>query len=209
MKRLTAALLASALVLGCAACAAPQSPPPAEPREEEPTAAEIARQAYDCIESAETLCKSGMIIIDAAWHFGIWDAPECGADAVMEQLSRQTGFDVSFLEQNGGCTADELANGDETFDGWEYCVTAAENCLAAYGTYDALDQAMNTAQELIRELPADDLNSRSLKDYYTEVAAYAAYFEDVTGSYNDLTAAITRYESDIQAVKKPLLFDFG
>ena len=209
MKRMTGVLLASVLVLGCAACVSPQSPPPAEPRDEEPTAAEIAQQAYDCLENAESLCKSGMDIIDAAWHFGIWDAPECGADAVMEQLSQQTGFDVSFLEQNGGYTADELANGDGTLAGWEYCLTATENCLSASGTYAAVDEALNTAQELIRGLPADDPNFQSLKDYYTEVAAYAAYFENVSGSYNDLTAAITQYERDIQTAKKPLLFDFG
>ncbi len=56
---------------------------------------ETAQQAYDLVEDAESLCKSGMSIISVAWHFGIWDAPECAADIVTERLSAQIGFEFS------------------------------------------------------------------------------------------------------------------
>lgn len=161
------------------------------------------------IEGAESLCKSGMRIISSAWHFGIWDAPECETSTVIEKLSAQIGFEVSFVEENGNYTADELINGDGNFGGWEFCLMTAENCLSASGTYTSVNEALDMARDLIREIPDDYANYQNLKDYYTKVAAYAAYFENVSGSYNDLIEAIDKYEKEIQEAKEPLLFDFG
>lgn len=229
MRRFSAFLLTTALIFSCVACSVTPNPPMEDSREasnnnieaatedvqpeeiDEPEIdnSEIAQLAYDLIENAESLCKSGMGIIAAAWHFGIWDAPKCETDAVIEKLSAQIGFDVPFIEENGGYTASELVNGDGNFDGWEFCLMTAENCLSAAGTYTSVNEALDTARELIREIPENDSNYQSLKDYYTKVAAYAAYFENVSGSYNDLTEAITEYEKNIQEVKESLLFDFG
>lgn len=223
MKRFCMFLLATVFIF-CTACSTVQNPSTDAPYEEnngdtetvtentvpeEINEAEIAQQAYDLIENAESICKGGMGIISAAWHFGIWDAPECETDVVMERLAAQIGFEVSFIEENGGHTADELVNGDGDFDGWEFCLTTAENCLSAVGAYVSVDEALNTARDLIRKLPDSHANYQELKDYYTKVAAYAAYFENISGSYNDLTEAITKYEDDIQKAKEPLLFDFG
>lgn len=223
MKRFFVLLLALMLILGCAACSSAQNPPAEnsqgneikdtessanmEPEEIDET--EIAQQAYDLIDSAESLCKSGMGVISAAWYFGIWDAPECDTDSVIECLSAQIGFDVSFIEENGGYRADELVNGDGNFDGWEFCLMTAENCLSAAGAYTSVNETLDAARDLIRELSDDYENRQYLKDYYTKVAAYVSYFEDVSGSYNDLTEAITEHESKIQTAKEPLLFDFG
>lgn len=223
MKRFRAFLLAIVLIF-CTACSAVQNSPAdashgesgknTEPatkstESEEINEAEIAQQAYDLIENAESLCKSGMSIISAAWYFGIWVAPECGADTVMDRLSAQIGFEVSFIEGNGGYTAAELINGDGELDGWEFCLMTAENCLSATGTYISVGKALETARDLIRELPDNYTSYQYLKDYYTKVAVYAAYFENVSGSYNDMTETITECESNIQAAKEPLLFDFG
>lgn len=215
MKRLFGLVLTVVLLFCFTACATTVDVSPGELREiEKENAAimdeeETAKQAYDLIESAESLCKSGMSIISAAWHFGIWDAPECDLDAVMEELSARIGFEVSFIEENGGYTADELVNGDGTYDGWEFCLMTAENCLSAAEAYASVNEALDTARDMIRELPNDYVNYQGLRDYYTKVAAYASYFEDVTGSYNDLTEAMSDYENDIQSAKEPLLFDFG
>lgn len=223
MKRFAASLLAMMVVFSCAACSDVQRPSgeklygsetesikssiSAELEEIDET--EIAQKAYDLIDNAEALCKDGMEIISSAWHFGIWNAPECGTDTVLEQLSAQIGFDISFIEENGGYTAYELVNGDGNLDGWEFCLMTAENCLSAAGAYSFVNETLDDARDLIRKLPDDYVNCRYLKDYYTKVAAYAAYFENVSGSYNDLIEAIDRYESNIQTAKEPLLFDFG
>lgn len=204
MKRLTMLLLILMLAFGCVACSTIQNPFTDNSHKNK-----TAQQAYDLIDNVETLCKSGMGIISSAWHFGIWDAPECGIDTVMERLSAQIGFDVSFVEENGGYTAEELVNGDGDFSGWEFCVMTAENCLYAAGTYTSVNEALDTARNLIRELPDNYANNQYLKDYYTKVAAYAAYFENVSGSYNDLIEAIAEYERNIQTAKESLLFDFG
>lgn len=116
---------------------------------------------------------------------------------------------ISFIEENGGYTADELINGDGNFDGWELCLMTAENCLSAIGAYTSVDEALVAARVLIREIPDDYVNCQYLKDYFTKVAAYAEYFENVSGSYNDLTEAVTEYENRIRTAKEPLLFDFG
>ena len=223
MKRFRVFLLATILIT-CTACSTVQDSPVADSREEskgnneavtentEPekiSEAEIAQQAYDFIENAESLCKSGMNIISAAWHFGIWDAPELGVDTVMDKLSEQISFEISFIEENGGYTADELVNGDGTYDGWEFCLMTAENCLSAIGAYDSVRESLNAARDMIRKLPDDYAHYQNLRDYYTKVAAYALYFENISGSYNDLIEAITEYENDIQTTKEPLLFDFG
>lgn len=62
----------------------------------------------------------------------------------------------------------------------------AENCLSAIGAYTSVDEALVAARVLIREIPDDYVNCQYLKDYFTKVAAYAEYFENVSGSYNDL-----------------------
>ncbi len=223
MKRFSVFILTMMLVFGCVACTSVQNLPvgnsqgigiedtedSASTEPEKIDEAELAQQAYDLIDNAESLCKSGMGVISAAWHFGIWDAPECDADSVMERLSSQIGFDVSFIEKNGGYSADELVNGDGNFDGWELCLMTAENCVSAAGAYTSVSEALDTARDLIRQIPDDYVNYQYLKDYYTKVAAYVAYFENVSGSYNDLTEAITEYESKIHTAKEPLLFDFG
>ena len=223
MKYFSVLLLTTMLLFSCASCSYIQSSPvdnsqgdgikntggSADVKPEKIDETEIAQQAYDLIDSAESLCKSGMGIISAAWHFGIWDAPECDTDSVVERLSVKIGFDVSFVEKNGGYTADELVNGDGDFEGWEICLITAENCLSAASAYTSVNEALEVARGLIREIPNGYANYQYLKDYYTKVAAYAAYFENVSGSYNDLTEAIAEYESKIQTAKEPLLFDFG
>lgn len=128
---------------------------------------------------------------------------------MIERLSAQIGFDVSFIEENGGYTADKLVNGDGDFGGWEFCLMTAENCLSAVGAYTSVNETLDVARDLIRELSDDYANYQYLKDYYTKVAAYAAYFENVSGSYNDMVETVDKYESNIQTAKEPLLFDFG
>lgn len=223
MKLFSVFMLSMMLVFGCVACTSVQNLPAGNSQgvgiediegststaPEKIDEAELAQQAYDLIDSAECICKSGMGVISAAWHFGIWDAPGCDADSVVECLSAQIGFDVSFIEENGGCSADELVNGDGNFDGWEFCLTTAENCMSAAGAYASVNEVLDTARDLIRQIPDDYVNYKYLKDYYAKVAAYVAYFENVSGSYNDLTEAITEYESQIQTAKELLLFDFG
>lgn len=223
MKRFFVFLLILMLILGCVACSSDQNPPvgnsqgneikeiesPSNMEPEKIDETEIAQQAYDLIDSAESLCKSGMGVISAAWYFGIWDAPECDTDSVIEYLSVQIGFDVSFIEGNSDYTADELVNGDGIFNGWEFCLMTAENCLSAAGAYTSVNETLDAARDLIRELPDNYANRQYLKDYYAKVTAYASYFENVSGSYNDLTEVITEHENKIQTAKEPLLFDFG
>lgn len=224
MKRAFLVLLLMTLILNCVACSTAKKITVEEPsitddsnmkvvidsmESEKTDEVEIAQQAYDLIEGAESNCKQAMKIIEAAWHFGIWNAPECKTDEVIERLSAKIGCDISFIEEHGGYTADELVNGNEDFPGWEFCLMTAENCLSAIGVYDFTNEALDSARDLIRQLSTDYTHYQSLKDYYTKVAAYVAYFENISGSYNDLTAAITEYESGIQMAKEPLLFDFG
>ena len=214
MKRLLVFVLTISLIFCFTACVAIEGATPGESPEsgksntetikktEEPETidyTEIAQQAYDSIEDAESLCKAGMSIISAAWHFGIWDAPECGVDIVTERLSAQIGFEVSFIEENGGYTADELINGDGTYDGWEFCLMTAEKCLYAIEAYDSVNEALDAARNMIRELPDDYTHYQNLRNYYTKVAAYASYFENISGSYNDLIEAITLSFTDVQS----------
>lgn len=223
MKHFSLFLLTLILIFCCVACSTDQNSTTknshgsgtkstkssASEKPEKMDEAEMAQQAYNLIDSAESLCKSGMGIISSAWHFGIWDAPGCETNVVMERLSAQIGFDVSFIEENGGYTADELVHGNGDFGGWEFCLMTAENCLSAIEAYTSVNKALDAARDLIREIPDDYANYQYLKDYYTKVAAYAAYFENVSGSYNDLLDAIANYESSIQKSKEPLLFEFG
>ena len=161
MKRLLLFVLTITLTFCFTACAAIENVSLGESHEsgksntETIDFTETAQQAYDLVEDAESLCKSGMSIISAAWHFGIWDAPECGVDIVMERLSTQIGFEVSFVEENGGYTADKLVNGDGTYNGWEFCLMTAENCLSSIGVYDSISESLDTARNMIREFPDD------------------------------------------------------
>ena len=119
------------------------------------------------------------------------------------------GVERSFLEENGGYAAEDFLNGDGTYDGWQFCLWATENCYAAIGYYEGLDSAMETAQDVIKSLPEGYEYRQALKDYYTKTAAYVAYFEDVSGSYNSSGDTVVEYENAIEAAKEGLLFDFG
>lgn len=84
MRHVTTFLLAMTLIFSCTACSDVQNAPSgnshgSETENVENSAivepekineAEIAQQAYDLIDSAESLCKSGMGIISSAWHLG-------------------------------------------------------------------------------------------------------------------------------------------
>lgn len=131
------------------------------------------------------------------------------ADTVLDGLASRMGVERSFLEENGGYTAEDFLNGDGTYDGWQFCLWATENCYAAAEIYDTLDAALDAAKAAIQQLPEDHKSYQALKDYYTKAAAYAAYFEDVTGSYNSSGDSVAAYESAIEAAKEGLLFDFG
>lgn len=174
-----------------------------------PATSDPAKLAYDLINEVETLCKNGMNAISAAWHFGIWDATNCSPDTVVSQLSAQIGYDFAFVVENCGCSAEELINGDGNFDGWEFCLTAAENCISQAGIHDTVKDSLNTARELIQSVPTDHTNYQDLKNYYTKVAAYASYFSDINGSYQDIIAGMSSHELSIQLAKEPLLFDLG
>lgn len=174
-----------------------------------PGSSEPAQAAYDLIHDAEALCKRGMNAITAAWHFGIWNAADCTPDTVIDQLAAQIGYDSAFVAENSGCSADELINGNGSFDGWEFCLTAAENCISQAGVHDRVKEALNTARETIQSIPGDHANYQDLKNYYTKVAAYADYFRNINGSYNDIVAGMASHELLIQTAKEPLLFDLG
>lgn len=181
---------------------------------------ELAQHAYDLLEAAETICGQGMQSYRSVWQYGIEIGVEQesavllgesgpDADTVLDGLASRMGVERSFLEENGGYTAEDFLHGDGTYDGWQFCLWATENCYAAIGYYEGLDSAMETAQDIIKSLPEGYEHRQALKDYYTKVAAYAAYFEDVTGSYNSSGDSVAAYESAIETAKEGLLFDFG
>lgn len=220
MKKIFAYFLAVVLISACAGCKNNDRSIQEGAREEtEDTTAddevtivsddELAQEAYDCIEHAELLCKGGVGAIFAAWHFGIWDAPECSEDTVLDKLSAQIGIDVPYIEENGGYSAEQLIYGEDDLPGWEFCLWTTENCLAAGGTYRVVGDSLDAAKECIKSLSREYISYQDLRDYYTKVAVYAAYFNDITGSYSDLEEAIPQYEDDIKTAKEKLLFDFG
>lgn len=171
--------------------------------------ADLAQLAYVLIDSAESLCKNGVANIRDAWCFGIYDAPDCDLSTVTDRLAAQIGFDPIFVKENCGCTASELINGTADFPAWEYCLSATERCYAANGTYDTIDESLESAKALIQLLPESYSHHGDLKNYYTKVFEYVGFFKDVTGSYNELSSTIFNYEFYIKTAKEPLLFDFG
>lgn len=175
---------------------------------EEYSDVDLAQTAYTLIDNAEYLCKHGVATIKSAWRFGIYDAPNCTVSTVIDRLAAQIGFDSAFVKEHCGYTADELVNGTADFPAWEYCLWATENCFTAYGTYDTIDQSMELARNLIQSLPESYLHYKGLKNYFTKVAEYVDFFEDVTGSYNELSSKMFNYEFYIDNAKEPLLFDF-
>ena len=181
---------------------------------------ELAQHAYDLLETVETACREGMRCYRSVWQYGIEIGVEqesaallgesgSDADTVMDGLASRMGVERSFLEENGGYAAEDFLNGDGTYDGWQFCLWATENCYAAIGYYEGLDSAMETAQDVIKSLPEGYEYRQALKDYYTKTAAYVAYFEDVSGSYNSSGDTVAEYENAFEAAKEGLLFDFG
>lgn len=170
---------------------------------------ELAQAAYDLIEYSEEVSSAGIQILSAAWHFGIYDAPECSTDTVIDKLAGKTGLEADYIKENGGYTAKELIKGTEDFEGWEFCLWATENCLTSLEIYENLETALNEAKQYIKDLPETYSSLEPLKEYYKKVFSYATLFQDTTGlSYNELQEKIPKYEEDIRTAKEELLFDF-
>ena len=139
---------------------------------------ELAQHAYDLLEAVETACREGMRCYRSVWQYGIEIGVEqesaallgesgSDADTVMDGLASRMGVERSFLEENGGYAAEDFLNGDGTYDGWQFCLWATENCYAAIGYYEGLDSAMETAQDGIKSLPEGYEYRQALQDYYT------------------------------------------
>lgn len=206
MKQLLYLFFAAALLLSCTACKAEVPEPTPEPIDD----TELAQNAYGLIEDAEQLCITGMDTVSFAWYFGIYDAPSCTVETIVDRLSGQIGFSTDFILENGRYTPEELINGDEDFPAWEFCLMTAEHCLQAAGYYDIVDEDLSAAKDIIKSISEDYANAQELKNYYTKVAAYAAFFKDIGSiSYKDLQELTTNYENEIKMVKEPLLFDLG
>lgn len=166
------------------------------------------KKAYALLEEAEMICLEGMEDIYATWYFGIYKLDDVAVSKVFEELSEITSFDESFLKKHADYSGENLVNGTVDYAAWNCCLFAIENCLSARGDYSDLDVLLAEAKTAIQALPDEYDYKDELKNYYNKLASYAGFFENITGSFNDLKTTMSDYERGIREAKEVLRFDF-
>ena len=171
---------------------------------------ENGQKIYQHLEKATELCQSAMEEIDAAWHFGIYDASHAYTDEAgfwfdfaygiySAGIMRDTQSEVKKAAKDLGFTHTQVRSD------WRKCVQVYLKVLENRGAYDEIDQELAAALELLDELENKYESTpamEALRSYYEMVEEYRDFVVSPSGSYGDLSSTVATMESRIETAKK-------
>ena len=168
-----------------------------------------AKLAFEKLNEAAQLCIAGMDDVYGAWHFGIYDADDYSSSYVAMYLSLETSFTTNEITQ--ACSDAGFSVSYLTYD-FNYCLWAIEQAHINRGTFDQLHTLLGDVQSILQEMSekyGDYAYYPKLKEYYAKVASYADFFENTTGSFQQLATTINDYENSIRTYQSDLNFIFA
>ncbi len=169
---------------------------------------ETAKEAYDLIKEAESICEYGMDDIYQAWYFGLEYASTCSTSVVFNELAKLTSFSAEELENDGENTAKQLVYGDGSIPCSTFCIWTITTCLEKRGDFEKIDSLLSKARENILSLPNEYAWLEDLIDYCSLVYSYDGLFDKANMSFNEFRSYISEYGKDIIEAKKGLMLFF-
>lgn len=173
---------------------------------------QAAKNAYNSLIEVHSLAIDVMDSIYSAWYFAIYQADDYDYNVVVDAFNIVTGLytnnaiDAILEEMNlpsGGIFPSVLIEDFST------AVAIVQRVFETDGTYDKIDAKLSSAQTEIKKLTnqyADYTGLNTLKSYYTEVSAYAAFCKAPNGSFSQLQTTMNNYENNLNRYKQELAF---
>ncbi len=173
-----------------------------------------AKEAYNKIAQASTMCIDGMDDIYGAWQFGIYEADECSISTVFSYMALETSFTYSQLEAaaaNCGLDSYDCVYGAYGVDEWQCCLWVVMQAHEDAGTHTTINGLLSQAEVILKDMGTEYSDYEyypTLKEYYSKVSSYASFFAEPTGSFEQLKTTINDYENSIRTLNSDLEFVF-
>lgn len=169
---------------------------------------ENAKDAYEALNEVAAMCVSGMDAVYGAWYYGIYKA-DAQYGVTFYALSLEVpGFSSSEIEN----AAKTIGMKESSLKGkWQNCLNLVLSAIALRGDYEAIEQKMLTAENILQELTStyDDYTYYpKLKSYYSAVSSYVDFYENPTGSFNQLADTVKEFENAIRTYEADVSFLF-
>lgn len=167
--------------------------------------------AFDKLNQITELCVKGMDDIYDSWYIGLYesdisDIPTKGS--LITLISEKTSFSNEELVK--ACN-DLNLRVLELYTDWNYCIWIVEQAHVNRGTYDRIHTLLTEVNSALKEIGdsySDYEYYPTLKSYYAKASSYADFFENTTGSFNQLADTINDYENALRTYQSDLSFIF-
>jgi len=125
---------------------------------------ENAKKAYEALNEVAAMCVSGMDAVYGGWYYGVYKSSDSYVSFYSLSLE-VPGFSSSEIED----AAKVIGIKESSLKGkWENCLNVVLAAIALRGDYDAIEEKMLTAENILQELTSkyDDYT------YYPKLKSY-------------------------------------
>ncbi|MBQ4135768.1 MAG: hypothetical protein IJD73_01740 [Clostridia bacterium] len=184
-----------------------------------PAPADLGQQIYNDLVTASELCETYRYAVYNAWYFAIYEFDNYTGSQRLEAPQNST--IVTDFAIKVGIPQDEMrtiiANYPEglgvyALGDFNSSVNFVLYALKDNGTEAELDSALSTAKTTLKDLTgtySTYSECENLKNFYTEVNAYAEYLKNPTGSFETMKSTTQTHQSNVRTAKSALDFAFG
>lgn len=167
-----------------------------------------AKKAYEALNEVADMCVSGMDAVYGAWYYGVYES-NAKYGVTFYALSLEVpGFSSSEIED----AAKVIGMKESSLKGkWQNCLNLVLSAIALRGDYEAIEEKMLAAENILQELTStyDDYTYYpKLKSYYSAVSSYVDFYENPTGSFNQLADTVKEFENTIRTYEADVSFLF-
>ena len=184
-----------------------------------PAPADLGQQIYNDLVTASELCETYRYAVYNAWYFAIYEFDNYAAAQKIETVENSK--IVSDFASNVGISKEDLLPiinsypeglGVYALNDFNSSVNFVLYALKDNGTEAELDSALSTAKTTLKDLTgtySTYSECENLKNFYTEVNAYAEYLKNPTGSFETMKSTTQTHQSNVRTAKSALDFAFG
>lgn len=184
-----------------------------------PAPADLGQQIYNDLVTASELCETYRYAVYNAWYFAIYEFDNYTAAQKIETVENSK--IVSDFVSKVGISKEDLLPiinsypeglGVYALNDFNSSVNFVLYALKDNGTEAELDSALSTAKTTLKDLTgtySTYSECENLKNFYTEVNAYAEYLKNPTGSFETMKSTTQTHQSNVRTAKSALDFAFG
>ncbi len=187
----------------------------------------FASEAFSELEAANEIVESASKDIYDAWHWSILGDGK--KTCTLPLLAKEIGKSENELKRGFAYISNqetwaELSIGDRQklinrsaedfsklissgYSRFSACVYSVIGCYYENGGFDEAERHFLSAAQLMRSLQEqypDSVYYESLKAYYSNITAFAAYCREPTGSYEQAKLTINEYRNTVRTLSEEL-----